>query len=676
MYRLDMQGLHPKIKDCMLACMRCSNIEELVKENPKGLAPFEIADNSTIQTMLAMRPDNESREKLNKFYTERVSKLVEEGQTAIVDKLISHFNISNYINPENQESTLHLLVEKYNKYALLHRTYSTPRALHYNPEWEKITRCLDSILQKCDFSDITLVDVYGRTPLTMISESSLLQLFLKHHKPNPEDKANYEIWKKHLYDLIVKRDYESAEVLLAAGVPPTYIDGDSNTVLHKALQDKNISVKTVEILLSYYPNIFHANKKGQTPCDLPLPEGSKNADAINELRRQTAMQLFANIPRDRSKGNILHATGGNALHGAMIAKNPELIHALFNQKILDVAAPDMDGLSPLRLAINLENWEYVSLLIPEKLETEEDQKIYGEVLLWAISGKQPALVDLLIERGANVNWRPANCEKFIPLLHRAVASQHAGIINLILLKASPNLLAVDPAGSTAYDFAKSLGREDEQWPEIIYKLHPLWAFVYAVKDERWDDAKTLVPANVQDQVFKNQYEEILYMAAKAGQADLVQALLRLEIETTWKPSDKAPPLLHAAIAGGHLDVVKVLLASSRLDLSLTNPQGMTAYGLALFLQRRSQNKSSSSFFASASDESLKWEEIRLALAPHFPVEDEALKQELAVKKASTSSYVGRLFKKVSKGLGEMVGPEPEPLTEDKKNKLEEEIFSF
>jgi ankyrin repeat protein len=492
------------IKQCIIAYASNSDASHFIRyvKNDERIdeAVLIEADSQLIQEIFLAIPDKEESSKVKDFYSNHIYSLIKRGAFDKAKRLIDGFGAPNYKDVDANKTTLQLLIETHQIISVQYR--ASPLNSFYGIDLHILQESIRTFLRH--HSDAELADntQFVEHPLATIVESALLKVFIEMHTPNVANPVSYSLWKKHLYDLVFNKDFETAEILLEAGVPPTYIGEMTDNILHRALMDPHISIENIKMLLSYYPDIFQTDVDDQTPCAMRPKQksiigfssffnGSSSSFAINDLLDLTSKTLFANFPRTAKEEKSLHGDGGNALHGAVRANNPALLTALLATGKLDINARDNHGRSPIRLAADLAHWECVELLLPEKLETAHDKNIYGEVLSWIINAKQLNLIDKLIRLDVNVNWRPADDKDFMPILHSAVKTQHEGIINLLLSLTQPDLLATDNEGKTAYEFAKSLNIETDTWEALIERLNPLNQPVNADNDDSAEDATPL-----------------------------------------------------------------------------------------------------------------------------------------------------------------------------------------
>lgn len=178
------------------------------------------------------------------------------------------------------------------------------------------------------------------------------------------------------------------------------------------------------------------------------------------------------------------------------------------------------------------------------------RKEKGLALYIAISKREIALVQLLLEAGADVNAKPS-CA--VPMLTKSVKSEDMKIVTMLLSKA-PDLEATAPAAETALYAAVSKGNL-----ELVNLL-----LIHGAKIISSQPAGGLPP---------------LYRAAKKGHLEIVRALL-----VHGAPVDESPPggstALYEASKSCDLALMQILLEHNA-SVDKTPPAGPTAFRYAV-----------------------------------------------------------------------------------------------
>lgn len=152
------------------------------------------------------------------------------------------------------------------------------------------------------------------------------------------------------------RDAARAQALLEDRVDPNQTESDGTTALHWAVHYDDVAL--VERLIAAGANVSAANEYGATP-----------------------------------------------LSEAAIVGNAALLAALVDAGA-DVDAPDADGQTALMVVARSSNVDAARALIERGANVNARETRKGQtVLMWAVAQKQPAMVELLLAHGAEVDAR-------------------------------------------------------------------------------------------------------------------------------------------------------------------------------------------------------------------------------------------------------------------------------
>lgn len=141
---------------------------------------------------------------------------------------------------------------------------------------------------------------------------------------------------------------------------------------------------------------------------------------------------------------------------AILNKDNESAGLLLKSKA-DVNEHDQDGFTPIIAAAAMGNVEMVKLLLQNKAGVNYTTNTTGDSALhWAISGKHPEIVPLLLKAGANPNLQ--DLKGGTPLVFAAGVGDLESAILLLKSGANPNLKT--KSGGTALDYAKKGNRTE------------------------------------------------------------------------------------------------------------------------------------------------------------------------------------------------------------------------
>ena len=218
----------------------------------------------------------------------------------------------------------------------------------------------------------------------------------------------------------------------------------------------------------------------------------------------------------------------------------------------DVNAKDVEGYTPLHIAVIFERKEIVELLISaEGLELNAKMKGGDTPLHCAALKGHKEIIELLIANGANVN---AKGDYGTPL-HSATSKEDKQTVALLIAKGA-NVNAKTIGGGTPLHLAAQLGHK-----EIIELLIAKGADGNA-KDVKGCSPLDFADESVLDLLRKHgvKYNKI-YGAALGGDIEAVKEFLDAGADVNAK-SFIGGTALHYAARDGHKEIVKLLIANS------------------------------------------------------------------------------------------------------------------
>ena len=354
--------------------------------------------------------------------------------------------------------------------------------------------------------------------------------------------------------------------LVKAGGDPNHADADGSLALHLAAAAGHAD--TCALLLESGSR-FETDLDGDTP----FHAAARNAHSslAIELMGAAAVELEARgadgatpLFCAASSGdltlssyligqgaNVLSACddGATVLHAAAAAGNAHLVSFLL-QKGGDFSARTSSGLTPLHAASWAGRDAVIVALIRAGADVNARTRSGATPLACASAAGHAPSVALLASKGASV--RIVTDEGATPL-HAACSSAYLDVSKVLIDAARGRvgnadivsfLHAADAAGRTAAHLAASAGSE-----ELIRLLQDSGANL-SLRD--------------------HQSDSIWHQAASAGHAKLLQSGLASSRKLVDLKNGRGRVPLHAAAAGGHLDVVEVLIAAGARFNALDN----------------------------------------------------------------------------------------------------------
>nr|CAH7723510.1 unnamed protein product [Callosobruchus chinensis] len=303
---------------------------------------------------------------------------------------------------------------------------------------------------------------------------------------------------------------------------------NGKTPLHCAIEFDELSM--VDLLLT---------KKNINPF-VEDNDGKTSLDYAKEGKKAEILQALINNKYGSEQDSLLHLA-------AMIGEVNAVRYLI--GKGIDVNVRNALHHTPLHLAAGIGHAEVVKILIREgNAEIEVFDARNQTPMHYAVNNKKLEIVKLLLELGADVNSARVgqNSMKLSPV-HIAVSNTNYDERDLCLdiLKC---LIKEPNAQVNLQDYEKVLlTRED---------IDPL------VKDDSgktpFDYAKPEIKKALMSNKYGSEKNSLLHLAAQRGEIELVDTILKEEIDIDISNNKSLSPIYLAA-EKGHLHVVKLLL---------------------------------------------------------------------------------------------------------------------
>jgi ankyrin repeat protein len=208
---------------------------------------------------------------------------------------------------------------------------------------------------------------------------------------------------------------------------------------------------------------------GSTPLQWAVFEGN-----VGEVQR--LLKAGANV-------RAVNGYGVNAMQLAADSANTELIAVLLKAGA-DPQSPNADGETALHLVTRAGNVNAAKLLLKAGAKVDPVESFGGQTpLMWAVARRHPAMVELLISKGANVNARSAirDYQRVVQAESRAKSLDRGGLTPLLYAARENCLECVEILLKHKADM--NLGDPSEVVPLSV-----------AMLNFNWDIAKRLVEA--------------------------------------------------------------------------------------------------------------------------------------------------------------------------------------
>jgi len=317
---------------------------------------------------------------------------------------------------------------------------------------------------------------------------------------------------------------------------------NGKTPLHCAIEFDELSM--VDLLLT---------KKNINPF-VEDNEGKTSLDYAKEGKKAEILQALINNKYGSEQDNLLHLA-------AMIGEVNAVRYLI--RKGVDVNVRNALHHTPLHLAAGIGHAEVVKILIREgKAEIDVFDARNQTPMHYAVNNKKLEIVKLLLKLGADVNSARMgqNSMKLSPV-HIAVSNTNyderdlcLDILKCLIKEPNAQVNLQDYENKTPLHYAERLKtievlltRED---------IDPL------VKDDNgktpFDYAKPEIKKALMNNKYGSEKNSLLHLAGQKGEIEIVDAILKEEIDIDIVNNKGLSPIYLAA-EKGHLHVVKLLL---------------------------------------------------------------------------------------------------------------------
>lgn len=251
------------------------------------------------------------------------------------------------------------------------------------------------------------------------------------------------------------------EMLLAAGADPETPDTQENGMrpLHH-LGEWCGTRASVDVLLAHGADLQARDDAGWTPLDYAI---SRN--------REPMIEYYRSLGGEETRTNWPNTWGelSEAMMGAARRNDVALVKSLLERDPSLATMRSHNGETPVHPAAHDGHYEVVELLIRAgaDLTAQEDHHWGGTALHWAAE-RQPVIVALLLDHGADVNSRNVRTGQ-TPLHYCARCDDVPEVAELLLARGADPAIR-DNRGNLALDFAER--RAGSKVAEVLRPVSP------------------------------------------------------------------------------------------------------------------------------------------------------------------------------------------------------------
>ncbi|XP_067656244.1 serine/threonine-protein phosphatase 6 regulatory ankyrin repeat subunit B-like [Haliotis asinina] len=339
-----------------------------------------------------------------------------------------------------------------------------------------------------------------------------------------------------------RRRREVYDLLVAKGADVSLVAHSGLNILHAAVKGGHVEI-VKSVLSQDIVDINSRDKGGRTPVMW----------AAGRRRREVYDLLVA---KGADVSLVAHG-GHNILHSAVKGGHVEIVKSVLSQNIVDINSRDKEGVTPVMLAAG-----------------RGQREVY----------------DLLVAKGADVSLV---AHSGLNILHAAVKGGHVEIVKSVLSQAIVDINSRDKGGRTPVMWAAGRG-----WREVYDLLVAKGADVSlvahsglnilhaAVKGGHVEIVKSVLSQDIVDINSRDKGGRTPVMwAAGRGQRDVYDLLVAKGADISLVVHSGLN-ILHSAVKGGHVEIVKSVLSQNIVDINSRDRRGRTPVMLAVSWGRR------------------------------------------------------------------------------------------
>jgi len=250
--------------------------------------------------------------------------------------------------------------------------------------------------------------------------------------------------------------------------------------------------------------------------------------------------------------NLKDKDNDSPLHYAAILGNLEIAKILLDRGATSLNQGDNQQMTPLHFACERGHLDIIMLLLESGADIDARDGLGRNALMSACSGRSMAVIETLVNRGADIN---------VKVMHN---NKEYTVLTLAALYGFK-------------DFVNHLINKKVDLPESIREL----TLQYAVRRDYLNLYEYVQEKGLNISVDRDKYQDVVYTASAAGSIRIIESLIGYGYDLTQADRNGWTPLHHAASAG-KIEMLEHFIDKG-LNKNARSKRGETAYNVAEFL---------------------------------------------------------------------------------------------
>ncbi|CAM2801787.1 Ankyrin repeat protein [Legionella steigerwaltii] len=156
------------------------------------------------------------------------------------------------------------------------------------------------------------------------------------------------------------------------------------------------------------------------------------------------------------------------LHIAIMNKRAEMVH-LFLDNQIQLTTRDMDQLTAIELALKLQSWDLIKIILEKRPLDKSNRDQYQLVLMHALKANQPDILRILLRQGMQVLPSYFNTDESVQDYQRMVANQWNDMIHVLLIGSKEFRMKFGVLPNQVKDFFEEIIMGEELTNPVITK---------------------------------------------------------------------------------------------------------------------------------------------------------------------------------------------------------------